>query len=124
MRRLQKLSDLEPCMNSSCRGALTRGFVVLHMSHGLINGAAANQVLGLNQMFGGGPQLRALRLAEAFAPADPVIVFGDKDPSLYVTVILCQECWLMNDFNLAHLFDIASRRSSAGAGDDAKGAAL
>jgi hypothetical protein len=44
-------------------------------------------------MFGGGPARAAAR--RNFAPDDPVLVFGDKDPSLYVTVILCQECWLM-----------------------------
>jgi hypothetical protein len=123
MRRLQKLSDIEPCMNPSCRGPLTRGFVVLHMSHGLINGRAANQVLGLHQVFKWGA---SIALAELFAPeaSEAVLVFGDKDPSLYVTVILCQVCWLDADFNLAHLWDLAERRGRAREDETAKGASL
>lgn len=117
MRTLRKLSDLEPCMNPACRGPLTRGFVVVHMSQALVNAAAANSVLGLHQHFasGGGPPAAAFALAEHFSPRsdEAVLVFGDKDPSLYTTVILCQDCWSTKDFNLAHLFDLAERRERA-----------
>jgi hypothetical protein len=123
MRRLQKLSDLEPCMNPSCRGPLTRGFVVLHMSHGLLNAQAVNEVLGMHQFFGG---RASMQLVENFAPSadQAVLVFGDKDPNLYVTVILCQVCWLDADFNLAHLWDLAERRGRAREDETAKGASL
>lgn len=115
MKRLRTLSDLVPCMNPRCRGPLTRGFVVLHMSHGLINAAAANEVLGLERVFSaGGPHPAAFALAECFAPRadDALLVFGDRDESLYTTVVLCQECWLTEDFNLAQLWELAQRHAA------------
>lgn len=112
MERFTKLSDVRPC--DHCGGSIVHGFWVLHLSQAMFNANNANAVLGLNQMFGGGPQLRALPIAETFAPGDAVLVFGDKDPTLYTTAIICADCFLMRPVDLAIVFDRIHQRQRDG----------
>jgi hypothetical protein len=108
MKRFEKLSDLRPCDN--CRGPVARGFVVVNVSRAMLAPAAANQVLGLTQLLGG-----SLPLAEQFAPSNPVMVFGDHNPDLYCTIILCQGCWLDKPIDLALLWERVHAEQKEGA---------
>lgn len=103
-----KLTDLRPCDN--CQGKLVPTFYVVRFSQALFNARAANQVLGLNQIFGGS----AFGLAEAFAPNPDgaVMVFGDKDPSLQTELLVCQECFTMQPIDLARLSEERSHAQS------------
>lgn len=74
-----KLSELKPCAN--CGGKIAPIFYRVTVEQILIDPMAANQVLGLNIMFGGGA------LTEAMAPNDDVTY-----PLQTNTVALCQEC--------------------------------
>lgn len=83
-----KLSEIRPC--DACGGAIATGSYLLRLSLLVVSPRAVNQVLGLNQIFGG-----ALKLAEAFAPDDnPVKVAGEEDPSLWTDALVCQRCAL------------------------------
>ena len=87
-----KLSDLRPC--DACGGKLksdmAAGFYVVRFSLAMFKPQAANQVLGLTQIFQG-----ALRLAEAMAPeADVVMVCGDEEPALMTELLVCMDCFL------------------------------
>lgn len=96
-----KLSDLRPCDN--CRGAVAPHFWVLRLTQAMVNARATNEVLGLNQIFGGS----ALGLAEVMAPAadDAVLVMGDKEPQLVTTLFICSTCFLNGAVDLALLFE-------------------
>lgn len=75
-----KLSDLKPC--AICGGKIAPLFYRVTIEQMMIDAAAANQVIGLNTVFGG-----ALRLAEAMAPNDDVTLKLQEN-----TVILCGDC--------------------------------
>lgn len=75
-----KLSELTPC--AICGGKIAPVFYRVTVEQMMIDPTAANQVLGLNTMFGG-----ALRLAEAMAPRDDVTLELQKN-----TTVLCGDC--------------------------------
>lgn len=75
-----KLSDLTPC--ATCGGPIAPLFYRVTVEQILLDATAANQVLGLNTMFGG-----RLRLAEAMAPNDDVTKMLQTN-----SVILCSDC--------------------------------
>lgn len=104
-----KLTDLRPC--DQCRGAIAPHFYVVRLTQALINARVANEVLGLNQMFGG----QALGLAETMASAadDAVMVMGDKDPQLVTTIFLCPQCFLGGAVDLAILFERVNAATEA-----------
>ncbi len=76
-----KLSELTPC--ALCEGPLGYLFYRVEVEQIMLDATAANQVLGLNTMFGG-----ALRLAEAMAPNDDVTVTLQK-----ASIIVCESCY-------------------------------
>lgn len=88
-----RLSELNPC--ALCGGPLrpkyAGGWYVLRVSLVMFT-QAANEVLGLCQVYGG---LRAIKIAEAMAPAadDAVMIAGEKDPELWQEVHVCMECY-------------------------------
>ena len=106
-----KLSNLRPCDN--CGGAFKGGiFNVVRTSLAFVSPKAANQVLGLNQYFGG-----ALGLAEAMAPEpDAVKIAMDEDKTLMTEILLCQECF-MSDLNYAILAEKVNDRLNKEVGD-------
>ena len=94
-----KLSELRKC--DSCKGILApRGqFYVVRVSLAIASPKAYNQVMGLAAIFGG-----ALGLAEAMSPDEHVIkIAGDEDKNLLDEMLICQECYMMRDLNLAQL---------------------
>lgn len=94
-----KLTNLRPCDN--CGGEISPHFYIVRTSLAFISQKATNQVLGLNQMFGGD----ALGLAEVMAPdAEAVKIAGDEDSKLMNEIFLCQICY-MDDVNLALLVE-------------------
>jgi hypothetical protein len=78
-----KLSDLKPC--ATCGGTIAPVFYRVRIDNILIDPQATNQVLGLNQVFGG----QALGLAEAMAPVDDVTITMHT-----VDVFVCNECFM------------------------------
>lgn len=97
-----KLTELRPC--DKCRGPIEKGFYVIEFSQAMVNPRAANEVLGLAQMFGG---ISGLGIAEAFAPRaeEAVLVFGHRDPTLKTRLIICQRCFLDGPLDLALLWE-------------------
>jgi len=92
-----KLSELRPC--DACGGPHHGQFYVLRMSLAMVKPRAANQVLGLTQIFGG-----ALGLAEVMAPeAEAVMILGDAEPALWSEYHLCNSCTLEQPINIALL---------------------
>ena len=86
---------LKPCV--VCDGKIVPIWYVVRVSQAMIQTRTANQVLGLAQMIGGN-----LALGEVMAPEpECVIVMGDADPSLMTEFNVCQNCFLMKEFNLA-----------------------
>jgi hypothetical protein len=84
-----KVSELRPCDN--CGGKIAPSFFRLKVTQALINADAVNEFLGMHQFFGG----RASHaLVENFAPKahDAVLFFGDKDPQLETTLLICVSC--------------------------------
>lgn len=92
-----KLSNLRPCDN--CGGAFKGGiFNVVRTSLAFVSPKAANQVLGLSQVFGG-----ALALAEVMSPEPNAVKIGmDEDKALMTEILLCQECFI-SELNYAVL---------------------
>lgn len=76
-----KLSELKLC--AVCDGPIGMLFYRVTVDQMMIDAKAANQVLGLNTMFGGA----ALGLAEALAPNDDVTIQLQTN-----TTILCADC--------------------------------
>lgn len=75
-----KLSDLKPC--NVCGGQIAPLFYRVTVEQLMIDAKAANQVIGLNTMFGG----NALGLAETFAPNEVTMTLQTN------TVTLCTDC--------------------------------
>lgn len=107
-----KLSELRPCDN--CGGSFKGGFFeVVRTTLAFVKPSAAQQVLGLTQIFGG-----ALRLAEAMAPeSDAVVIAMDNDKLLMTEIFVCQECF-MKPLNYAALAEKVSDRLSKDEVDD------
>lgn len=77
-----KVTDLKPCF--ICGGKASPLFYLVRVQRHFIDPAAVNEVLGLNQMFGG----NALRLAEAMsARGDRATQLVDQGEE-----IICQDC--------------------------------
>jgi hypothetical protein len=94
-----KLSELKPC--AVCQGKIAPVWYVVRFTQAMINPLAANQVLGLRQIFGG-----SMALAEAMAPEpDCVLVFGDENPELMYEVNVCQDCFLGKPLDMAILME-------------------
>lgn len=77
-----KLSELTPC--ALCEGPLGYLFYRVEVEQIMLDATAANQVLGVNTIFGG----HALRLAEAMAPNDNVTMTLQKG-----SIIVCESCY-------------------------------
>lgn len=91
-----KLSELRPC--DSCDKPIAPLFYVIRISQAMVM-PTANQVLGLTQYFNGN-----LALAETMAPADDVVkVFADEAKELQYELLLCTDCVMMQEINLAVL---------------------
>ena len=97
-----KLSELKPC--AACHGKLAPIWYVMRISQAMLNPRAANQTLGLAQMFGGN-----LALAEVMSPQpDCVLVMGDVEPELMTEIAICQECFMMGKVELPILVEQAN----------------
>lgn len=90
-----KLSELTPC--AACGDKIAPLFYRVTVEQIMINATAANQVIGLNTMFGG-----RLRLAETMAPNDDVTMTLQTK-----SVLVCQECFMDFEAQLV-LFDEAA----------------
>lgn len=77
-----KLSELKPC--PLCGGKISPVFYTVKVQQMMLDTRAANQVLGLTQIFGG-----ALGLAEAMAPVDDVTIKLQEEETA-----VCQDCFL------------------------------
>lgn len=98
-----KLSEMRPC--DSCNGPIAPLFYVVRISVAGFNAQATNEVLGLNQFFGG----HALGLAEVFSPSpDPVKIGSDQFPELETRAFICSKCWLA-DISLAMVTESVNR---------------
>lgn len=94
-----KLSELKSC--AVCNGKIAPLWYVVRVSQAMLNPRAANQTLGLMQMFGGN-----LALAEIMSPEpDCVLVMGDKEPSLMTEINICQNCFLMKPLHMGLLME-------------------
>lgn len=105
-----KLSELKPC--AVCGGLLGPIWTVIRVSPALVQPRAANQVLGLAQMFNGN-----LGLAEVFAPNDsPVVIAMDKKEhrDCMTELHVCKECAAMK------LGDLPIAIENANAGREAR----
>lgn len=82
-----KLSELKPC--ACCGGKLPPIWWILKGSLCAVDRQAANETLGLAQMFQGN-----LALAEVMGaqPDNAVVVQGDKQPDAWSTIFLCMDC--------------------------------
>ncbi len=78
-----KITELKPC--GGCGGPVAPAFFAVEVRQHVVNPEAVNQILGLNQMFGG----NALGLAEVFSSHDSVT----EEPGGPVQVILCSACF-------------------------------
>ncbi len=101
-----KLSELKPC--AVCHGKIVPTWYVVRISQAILKPNAANETLGLMQMFGG-----SLALAEAMSShSDCVAVFGDEDKNLMTEVNVCQNCFLMKPLNMAMLIEATKEREN------------
>lgn len=102
-----KLSEMRPC--AVCGGKLTPFWYVARISQAMLNPRAANETLGLMQMFGGN-----LALAEVMGSRpDCVMIMGDAEPSLMTELHICQECFLMKPLDMGILLEKANRNKEA-----------
>lgn len=102
-----KLSELRPC--DSCGQPLTRGAggdahgfpYVVRVSLAFIDPQALRATVGTSLIVG-----NHLGIGEALSP-DPEIlkIAGEKDPSLWTELLLCQHCVLLEPMELGHLVD-------------------
>jgi hypothetical protein len=86
-----KLSELRQC--DGCGGPLVNPpnirFDVVRLSAAVVIPSAANQVLGLTQVFHG-----ALKLAETMAPEPEVVkLLGDESSDGWDELLLCSDCY-------------------------------
>lgn len=82
-----KLSEIRPC--DACGGPIAPLFNLVRTTPALFNQRKTNEVLGLNQFFGG----KALGLAEVMAPSpDVVTLAGDTHPELITELFICNAC--------------------------------
>ena len=87
-----KLSEAKPCI--VCSGPLLKPpmgmWYVVRVTRAMLSPRAANQVLGMAQMFGG-----RLGLAEVMAPSpdEAIMILGDKEPALLTELHICFECY-------------------------------
>ena len=96
-----KLSQIRPCDN--CGGPIAPIFQVIRTSVALFNPQAANQMLGMTQMFGG--TRTGLAIAEVMGPNPEVvkIAMDEKEfAGLKTEIFLCQKCFIA-DVNIAML---------------------
>lgn len=88
-----KLSELTPCI--VCGGPLGAVFYRVKTEQVLVDATAANQVIGLNTMFGG-----RLRLAETFAPRDDITTTLQTGDGL-----VCPDCFYSSDATRKTMFN-------------------
>lgn len=114
-----KLSSLKPC--ACCRGPLRSPmcatWYVIRMTQAMVNRQHANEVVGLNTMFGG-----AFGLAEMMAPAadKAVMILGDDEPKLMTEIHVCFDCLVGKMGMLSSAMELA--REDAAAEAEAGGA--
>ena len=102
-----KLSQLRKC--DSCHGTLApQGmFYVVRSSLAVVKASAFNQTMGLVRIFGGGTG--SLAVAEAMSPQpDAVLIAGDEQKELMDEFLICHDCYLSKDINLAQLAESAA----------------
>lgn len=103
-----KLSELKPC--ACCNGPLCLPGIgtwyVLRVCQAMVNPQAANEVLGMTQMYGG---FHALGIAEAMAPRpdEAVMILGDEEPKLLEEIHVCFNCWTGELMPVYQLFENA-----------------
>lgn len=87
-----KLTELRPC--DKCGGQLTPTWYVIRLSQCMLDAKATNETLGLSQMFGGN-----IALAEVMGSCaeEAVIILGDRMPSMWTELLVCQSCVLGMD---------------------------
>jgi hypothetical protein len=89
--------DLRPC--SFCGGPIVPIFYCIDVRMAVVNAQNANQLLGMNQFFGGKPE--TMKIAEVFTPgADRLAAICD-DPELKNRLFACVDCYTMKPLDLA-----------------------
>lgn len=96
-----KLSDLTPC--ACCHQPLAPHFYIVRVSQAMVMPQATREVMGTAMILGGLENPGALRIAEVMAPnaENAVMVFGDEDSALMTELIICQQCVLTGNTDLA-----------------------
>ena len=87
------IKDLHPC--NACGGPVGGLFYVLSYSIAVVKVHEVNQLLGLQQMLGGGPQAGAI--AAVMAPSTDVVEVAMDSPehrTLMIERFLCSDCYL------------------------------
>lgn len=96
-----KLSDLTPC--ALCGNPIAPIFYRVTAEQLMINASAANEMLGLTQMFGG-----ALELAEVMGSQPDVTLSLQKN-----SILVCQDCFIDSELGRRTLFDEDSDEQEA-----------
>jgi hypothetical protein len=110
-----KLTELRPCDN--CGGPIAPTFYVVSIDQALVHPKAANEVLGLNQMFGG----HALQLAEVMAPDAEAVKMVPGGPT---KIYLCIACCCTAGILLAALLEKRHVPPPAGGNEETPGLPL
>lgn len=86
-----RADELRPC--DLCGGALlpSPAFWVMRVSLAVFDQRAIQQLSGVTQILGGGPQ--ALGIATAFAPEHVVKLAADEPDGEWEDIILCNDCY-------------------------------
>lgn len=89
-----KMKDLRPC--DKCGGQIVPVFHIVEVTQAIVDGAAVNREYGMIQMMGG-----SVALASVMGRNDDVVKIVPHSTKL----ILCQDCALTEEINLAELVE-------------------
>ena len=110
-----KASDLRPC--DRCGGPLGFIFHLVRSSLVVVDQQAVRQHVGLTAILGGSEKLAAV-----FTPQPEIAtVAGEHDPKLWTDLLLCTECYSLEQVSIAYLVE---KREKNGERADERAAAL
>ena len=89
-----KMKDLRPC--DKCGGQIVPVFHIVEVTQAIVDGAAVNREHGMVQMMGG-----SVGLASVLGRNEDVVKMVPHSTKL----ILCQDCGMSGDLNLAELVE-------------------
>lgn len=89
-----KMQDLRPC--DKCGGEIVPVFHIVEVTQAIVDGAAVNREYATAQMMGG-----SITLASILGANENVVKLVPHSTK----VILCQDCGMSSEFNLAELVE-------------------